>query len=104
MVLGSASESPSSDGTLLDVHVGDVVVVPSGVAHATHKASSDYTYVGVYPKDAPYWENEYGKTPLTDQHLKLELASVAMPAADPVEGEAGALMRIWNSAKRQAKL
>jgi uncharacterized protein YjlB len=104
MVLGSVSESPELTGAVIDLQPGDVLVVPSGVAHVTLKASDDFTYVGVYPKGAPHWRNEFGKKPVTDAQIQRELAEVAMPVADPVQGNAGALVRIWNQVRGASKL
>ena len=35
---------------VIDVSVGDVIVLPAGVAHCSVESSDDYEYVGLYPE------------------------------------------------------
>lgn len=96
--------TPDSQGTTVSVKPGDVVVVPSGVAHSSVEASDDYAYIGVYPVDAPRWRNEFGKTPVHDPAMQRELEEVKIPGKCPVEGSEGALVKIWNERRGKAKL
>jgi hypothetical protein len=36
-------------GVRVQVHAGDVIVLPAGTAHSMTDSSSDYRYIGVYP-------------------------------------------------------
>lgn len=49
LIFGEGS-ADKSGGVIVSVNPGDVVVVPAGVAHASITATSDYRYIGVYPK------------------------------------------------------
>jgi uncharacterized protein YjlB len=80
-------------GTALDVHAGDVVVIPAGVAHKNLGASGDFRVVGAYPAgtspDLNYGKR--GERPQTDGNI----ARVPVPAMDPVEGKGGTLVAQW---------
>jgi uncharacterized protein YjlB len=81
-------------GTAVDVHAGDVVVIPAGVAHKSLGASADFRVVGAYPAgtspDLNYGKR--GERPDTDRNI----ARLAVPAADPVEGKGGTLVAQWS--------
>lgn len=36
-------------GVRVQVHAGDVIVLPAGTAHSMANSSGDYRYIGVYP-------------------------------------------------------
>ena len=80
-------------GPVLTVGRGDVVVIPAGVAHKSCRASGDFATVGAYPAgqhpDACY--GKPGERPGADNNI----ASVALPAADPVRGDDGPLLAHW---------
>lgn len=84
-------------GKLVTVDAGDVVVIPAGVAHMNVAASGDFRVVGAYPAgtspDLNYGKR--GERPDTD----LNIARLAPPAADPVEGQRGALVTHWDRAR-----
>lgn len=51
LLLGRGPLDPANDEDLeVDLNVGDVIVLPAGVAHCWLKSSGDYEYVGLYPK------------------------------------------------------
>ncbi len=81
-------------GKVLTVRAGDVVVVPAGVAHCNQGQSSDLLIVGAYPDNGPGPDLRRGK-PAEHDTAGLAAAAVPRPAADPVEGAAGALPRLW---------
>jgi uncharacterized protein YjlB len=81
------------NGASVELHAGDVVVIPAGVAHKREAASSDLLVIGSYPK---------GQQPDICQadaasHDKYagNVAHVALPACDPVTGTAGSLLDCW---------
>src|SRR5215831_4198617 len=80
-------------GVTIDLEVGDVLVIPAGVAHKNVAASSDFRVVGAYPVGtAP--DLCFGKPserPAADENI----ARLGVPL-DPVGGAGGALVDLWN--------
>ena len=83
-------------GQTVALRVGDVVVIPAGVAHKRESASGDLLVIGAYPQ---------GQRPdlcraEAVQHSRAlaAIASVPLPAADPVTGGAGPLLDAWRQA------
>ena len=80
-------------GVVLKVSLGDVVVIPAGVAHKNLGASRDFRVVGAYPR-GQRWDMCYGESgerPRADQNI----ARVPVPEADPVYGTDGPLIEYW---------
>ncbi len=75
------------------ITVGDVIIIPAGVAHKNLGASSDFGVVGGYPGGAA-WDMNYGQPderPAVDENI----ARVLFPKADPLYGSSGPLLRHW---------
>ena len=91
IVAGSAKVRLGGDsGTLIDLHAGDVVVIPAGVAHKGEAASPDLLIVGAYPGGRGPDMRIPGKG---DREQALEnIAAVPPPATDPVCGRSGPLI------------
>ncbi len=83
-----------SNGKVLTVRAGDVVVVPAGVAHFNHGQSDDLLIVGAYPDNGPDPDLCRGKPQEHDDAVR-RIAAVPLPAGDPVGGADGALPRLW---------
>jgi uncharacterized protein YjlB len=75
------------NGTALEVVAGDLVVVPAGVGHCALAKSDDLLIVGAYPDNAPRPDMHCGRAEDHDR-LRLEVARVKPPAADPATGAA----------------
>ena len=101
-VLGIAAGSArvrlgGEGGQTVELQVGDVVVIPAGVAHKRESASPDLLVIGSYPR---------GQSP---DHCRAEpgvhdgavgrIARVPLPAADPVTGGAGPLLECWRGTR-----
>ncbi|HTU03703.1 MAG TPA: hypothetical protein VMG58_17855, partial [Candidatus Sulfotelmatobacter sp.] len=71
-----------SGGLTLEIHPGDIVVIPAGVAHKNLDATHDFAVVGAYP-DGQRWDMNYGK-PGERPAADTRIARVALPARDPV--------------------
>jgi uncharacterized protein YjlB len=85
-------------GKNVDVHSGDVIVIPAGVAHQKIDASGDFAVVGAYP-DGRDWDlrrGQPGERPQADQNI----AALPIPDYDPIYGADGPLRQIWKSARR----
>lgn len=80
-------------GVVLEVHAGDVVVIPAGVAHRNLGASGDLGVVGAYP-EGQSWDMNTG-TPGERPKADRAIAAVPLPVADPVFGPNGPLVRLW---------
>ncbi len=82
-------------GRNLDVHFGDVIVIPAGVGHQKLDASSDFAVVGAYP-DGRDWDllrGLPGERPKSDHTI----ASLPIPDYDPIYGANGPLRQIWKA-------
>jgi len=81
------------EGVIAEVTVGDVVIIPAGVAHKKLHSSRDFAVVGAYPigqrPDTCY--GEPGERPKANQRI----AGLALPEADPVWGQDGGLLMHW---------
>jgi uncharacterized protein YjlB len=81
------------EGRAFDVAVGDVIVIPAGVAHRRLSNSTDFLVVGAYPPGQA-WDvltGEAGERPDAD----IRIAKVPLPQADPVGGQGGPLQDKW---------
>jgi uncharacterized protein YjlB len=81
-------------GQELTVKAGDVVVVPAGVGHCNRWETADLLIVGAYPENTRRPDMYRGKAKEHDI-VAANVAVVAMPTADPVEGMEGPLPRLW---------
>jgi uncharacterized protein YjlB len=85
-------------GTTVELHAGDVVVIPAGVAHKNEGASPDLVVVGAYPAGRGPDMCSPGA-----QHRERALRSVRevpLPASDPVYGKLGPLIERWRAVNR----
>jgi uncharacterized protein YjlB len=82
------------NGKVIEIAAGDVAILPAGTGHQCISASRDFCVVGAYPPGPkmhvtrPTPEN-YAKAVKTIPEVKL-------PKTDPVLGENGPLVRLWN--------
>ena len=84
-------------GLTIEGHVGDVIIIPAGVAHKNLGSSSDFRCVGAYPPGQT-WDMNFGKSgerPKADQNI----ANVPLPDTDPVYGKEGPLVKSWGDNK-----
>ena len=82
-------------GPVVELKVGDAVVIPAGVAHKCLESSHGFTMVGAYPQGQTPDMNYglAGERPETDRNI----AMVPMPLEDPVAGETQGLFKKWVS-------
>ena len=83
------------EGIKVVAEAGDVLILPAGLAHKNLWSSHDFRVVGAYPSGTA-WDMNYGKEgerPVTDENI----ARVPLPAADPVYGVNGILVKTWNT-------
>jgi uncharacterized protein YjlB len=88
-------------GRNLDVHSGDVVVIPAGVAHQNMGASDDFAVVGAYP-DGREWDllrGQPGERAKADENI----SALPIPDNDPIYGAEGPLPQIWQASRASSK-
>ena len=82
-------------GRTVELHAGDVVVIPAGVAHKRETASGDLLVIGSYPRGQS--PDTCRAEPGRHDHAA-NIAAVKLPASDPVTGGSGPLLDYWKSA------
>ena len=88
-------------GRNVEVHAGDVIVIPAGVAHQNVRVSDDFGVVGAYPGGRS-WDllrGLPGERPKADHNI----AALPMPDTDPIYGANGPLRSIWKSVASKLK-
>jgi len=78
-------------GREVQVSAGDVLVLPVGTGHCSLESSPDFLVVGAYP---PGQQGDICMDAPNAEQLQ-NLADLAFPQRDPVQGEQGALLQHW---------
>ena len=81
------------NGHTLEVHSGDVVVLPTGTGHCKLKADSDFLVVGAYPPDQ-HWD--ICRAAPSEEAIA-RMLRLPFPASDPVAGAQGPLTTMWRT-------
>jgi len=79
------------NGHIVELHAGDVALLPVGTGHCCLSASDDFTVVGAYPPNA-HWD--ICRAAPSRSALD-RMAAMANPRHDPVYGDTGPLLRYW---------
>lgn len=75
------------------LHAGDVLIIPAGVAHKRMHASKNFSCVGGYP-DGKDYDMNYGKEDEFEKAIQ-RIAEVSIPRRDPVYGKKGKIFLLW---------
>jgi uncharacterized protein YjlB len=84
-----------SKGQTLELEAGDALVLPAGTGHRRMSASKDLLVVGAYPAGGLY--DEPRPKEVDHGEAVASIAKVRCPAADPIYGKSGPLLRLWPS-------
>ena len=88
-------------GKTMELHAGDVVVIPAGVAHKNEGASPDLVVIGAYP-DSKSPDMCNPGAPQRERALR-NIAEVRLPSGDPVYGKPGPLLKRWRLANQDER-
>jgi len=84
-------------GKEFEISAGDVAILPAGTGHQCLSASDDFSVVGAYPPGAKM--HVIRPTPENYRKALKTIPEVKLPNSDPVMGEDGPLLRLWNRAR-----
>jgi len=79
------------DGRRFVVSSGDCLILPAGTGHQNLGSSEDFQVVGAYP---PGQHADIERSTATAEMLQ-KIASLPLPATDPVHGSSGGLLETW---------
>lgn len=80
-------------GEEFQVGVGDVIIIPAGVAHKRLDSSEDFQVVGAYPGGHEPDLIASGEGDITAARQRI--AGMVIPELDPVYGMNGPLLKYW---------
>jgi uncharacterized protein YjlB len=80
-------------GEAIEVSAGDVAILPAGTGHKCVYASHDLSVVGAYPPASHMQVTR--PTPENYRRARLLIPKVKLPKTDPVFGDDGPLVRLW---------
>ena len=83
-----------TNGIILSLSAGDVVILPAGVGHYSVSEHTDYEFVGGYPNGAE-WDLKTGLEPGERAQILQSISTVEMPELDPIFGQEGLLFEKW---------
>lgn len=87
-------------GVVMNFEQGDAVVIPAGVSHKNLDPDKDFKCLGAYPQGQKYDMN-YGK-PEEREKADKNIGELPSPAADPLFGAEGPLMKYWLAVRQPA--
>jgi len=81
-------------GKMVNVDMGDVIILPAGVGHYSVDNSMDYQFVGGYPNGAD-WNLHFSLKKEDSPSILAEIANISLPEKDPIFGYNGHLFEYW---------
>jgi uncharacterized protein YjlB len=84
-----------TNGLILSLSAGDVIILPAGVGHYSVSEHTDYEFVGGYPNGAE-WDLKTGLEPGERAQILQSISAVEMPKLDPILGHKGLLFEKWD--------
>jgi uncharacterized protein YjlB len=83
-----------SQGQIVHLEAGDIVIIPAGVGHYAISEHSDYQFVGGYP-NGHAWDLKTGLEAEVRSQVLQAIAGVRMPERDPIFGQEGLMFEKW---------
>ena len=100
MLLGRGPLDDRDGSVEVDVQAGDIIVLPAGVSHSNLESKDGYSYVGLYPKGSPHYDNNWCKADSNETAAKAANArAVPLPDFDPIYGRNGPLCQDLGAGK-----
>jgi uncharacterized protein YjlB len=81
------------EGDIFYLEKGDLIIIPSGIAHKRVGSSDDFACFGAYPRGQSYDMN-YGKKEELEAAIH-NIHNTPLPETDPFFGKGGPLMQAW---------
>lgn len=69
LLFGVSDKEDQAMGTEVNVGIGDILIVPAGVAHKALEDYDGFEMVGAYPKGASPWDMCYEHTPVSETKI-----------------------------------
>lgn len=82
-----------ASGQEMKVAKGDAVLLPAGTGHQRLSASADLLVIGAYPPGPRCDLKRAGETDKV--HIRQRIGKVAKPAQDPIAGNTGPAVTMW---------
>jgi uncharacterized protein YjlB len=81
------------EGVSQEIAIGDVVIIPAGVAHKNLGSNDNFGVIGAYPegRDWDICRGRKGERPAADERI----ARIPIPRGDPIYGPDGPLAAFW---------
>ena len=105
MRFGVSNNDNADDGIELTVKVGDVIVIPAGIAHCALNESGGFCMVGSYPEVRTLLDCTDDRALLSgicvmamnrmSMPIRRRSQRFPIPEMDPVEGNSGPLREHW---------
>jgi len=80
-------------GKVIELHAGDVAILPAGTGHQRLSGSDDLLVVGAYPPGGHY--DECRGSHKQRERARASIPQVPLPRKDPVYGAKGPLLDLW---------
>lgn len=86
------------EGPVVELHWGDVAILPAGTGHKKVEASADFLIVGAYPAGQTDYDLLRGD-PEERRAAEQRIAGVLLPMTDPIYGTDGPLREHWGDGR-----
>lgn len=85
-------------GEIVQVEIGDAIVLPAGTGHCRASASPDFKVCGAYPEGQENYETLRADDP-RPSNLPERIARTPLPGSDPIYGSEGPVTELWQTSR-----